>query len=269
MADTALNPSQSVKRILGRPLEFCHGLRGGSAGARDPASRPRAPAAPWPNVRRGFVGRPASSASTSPGRLPPSRRFCCATRSPRRLTVVGAAILDLLAELREELSIAYMFITPRLVDGARDLRRGHDPLRRSNDGIRQPNGVEPATAASLFGSAHFFSAGAAHRLARQHQRHHLKEASAGTPRAHAIWPAASALRLRIPGRCDSEATPIRRLSKGADIRCQRTGRGAPRRGFDLAPARWGNHEPYLRSASSGAFLQHAWRAEIRAVDHRE
>lgn len=28
--------------------------------------------------------------------------------------------------------------------------------------------------------------------------------------------------MRIPGRCDRETTPVRRLSKGADIRCQRT-----------------------------------------------
>jgi peptide/nickel transport system ATP-binding protein len=53
---------------------------------------------------------------------------------------------------------------------------------------------------------------------------HLEEAAAGAQRLSRDQACSFFARcaMRIPGRCDSEAAPIRRLSKGSDIRCQRT-----------------------------------------------
>jgi peptide/nickel transport system ATP-binding protein len=53
---------------------------------------------------------------------------------------------------------------------------------------------------------------------------HLKEASTEVPagrssEACSFYPRCA---LRVPGLCDVAPAPIRRLAKGADIRCQRT-----------------------------------------------
>lgn len=54
----------------------------------------------------------------------------------------------------------------------------------------------------------------------------LKEASATIAREAAGHTCSFFERcaVRIPGRCDVERTPVRSLSKGAEIRCQRTER---------------------------------------------
>lgn len=112
-ADTALNPSHSVEEILGRPLAFYMGLRGAEARRRIAELLD-------------LVKLPASTASRRPGGLSggqkqrvnfaralaaePSLILCDEVTSALD-TVVGAAILDLLRELRRELGVSYMFIS--------------------------------------------------------------------------------------------------------------------------------------------------------------
>ncbi|MGN6232572.1 MAG: ABC transporter ATP-binding protein [Trinickia sp.] len=112
-ADTALNPSHTVEEILGRPLAFYKGLRG-------PAAKRRIA------ELLDLVKLPASMATRRPGGLSggqkqrvnfaralaaePSLILCDEVTSALD-TVVGAAILDLLRELRRELNVSYMFIS--------------------------------------------------------------------------------------------------------------------------------------------------------------
>ena len=112
-ADTALNPSHTVEDILGRPLAFYKGLRGAAAKRRIAELLD-------------LVKLPASAATRRPGGLSggqkqrvnfaralaaePSLILCDEVTSALD-TVVGAAILDLLRELRRELGVSYMFIS--------------------------------------------------------------------------------------------------------------------------------------------------------------
>jgi peptide/nickel transport system ATP-binding protein len=112
-ADTALNPSHTVADILGRPLAFYKGLRGAAAKRRI-------------GELLDLVKLPASAATRCPGGLSggqkqrvnfaralaaePSLILCDEVTSALD-TVVGAAILELLRDLRRELGVSYMFIS--------------------------------------------------------------------------------------------------------------------------------------------------------------
>ncbi|NIA57699.1 ABC transporter ATP-binding protein [Massilia sp. TW-1] len=112
-ADTALNPRHSIERILGRPLEFYHGMKGDARRRR---------------VRQllDLVKLPAAVAERLPGELSGGQKqrinlaralaaqpdlILCDEVTSALDTVVGAAILELMAELRRELQVSYMFIS--------------------------------------------------------------------------------------------------------------------------------------------------------------
>ena len=112
-ADTALNPGQSIDRILGRPLEFYHGLTGAAQLKRV-------------NELLDLIRLPSSVASRRAGELSGGQKqrvnlaralaaepdlILCDEVTSALDTVVGAAILELLADLRRELGLSYMFIS--------------------------------------------------------------------------------------------------------------------------------------------------------------
>lgn len=112
-ADTALNPKHSIEDILGRPLRFYHGMKGAQQQRRMAELLE-------------LVQLPASIAQRRPGELSGGQKqrinlaralaaepdlILCDEVTSALDTVVGAAILELLRDLRRELGVSYLFIS--------------------------------------------------------------------------------------------------------------------------------------------------------------
>lgn len=113
LADTALNPNKPIEAILGRPLSFYHGMRGGERDARvdellDMVHLPRALKHRLPGELSGGQKQRINLARALAAE--PELILCDEITSALD-TVVAAAILDLLKELQRELGLSYMFIS--------------------------------------------------------------------------------------------------------------------------------------------------------------
>jgi len=226
MADTALNPARPVSRILGRPLEFYHGLSG------DKRRRRVAELLDMVRLPANMVGRfPGELSGGQKQRVNLARALAaepslilCDEVTSALDTVVGAAILNLLAELQRELGLAYLFISHDLstvkavCDEVMILYAGQ-MMERGNRSALRERPLHPYSEL-LISSVPELRQGWLDGISETV----LKEATAGVarPGRGAACSFFERCSVRIPGRCDIEPTPLRRLSKGADIRCQRT-----------------------------------------------
>jgi len=112
-ADTALNPSHSIADILARPLAFYHHLRGSAARKRtmELLDLVKLPASIATRTPQGLSGGQKQRVNLARALAADPALILCDEVTSALDTVVGAAILDLLAELRRELGVSYMFIS--------------------------------------------------------------------------------------------------------------------------------------------------------------
>ena len=113
LADTALNPTHSIEKILGRPLQFYHGLSGATREKRviELLDMVRLP----PQIRHRL---PSELSGGQKQRVNLARALAaepdlilCDEITSALDTVVAAAILDLLKDLQRDLNLSYMFIS--------------------------------------------------------------------------------------------------------------------------------------------------------------
>ena len=113
MADTALNPKATIGEIIGRPLTFYFGLKGPDRAKRvhellDLTHLPSSVMDRQPGDLSGGQKQRVNLARALAAK--PDLLLCDEVTSALD-TVVAAAILDLIVELRRELGLTYMFIS--------------------------------------------------------------------------------------------------------------------------------------------------------------
>jgi peptide/nickel transport system ATP-binding protein len=224
-ADTALNPAHNVERILSRPLAFYHRLSRGEQRRR---------------VRRllDLVKLPMAFLDRLPGELSGGQKqrvnlaralaaepalVLCDEVTSSLDTVVGTAILELLAELRRELGLALMFISHDLAtvravcDEVMILYAGQVMERGPGRVVMQA--PQHPYADLLASSIPELRPGWLDDIDAERLVTARAEAARPGPSDRCAFVARCPVRA---GPCETDPPPLRRFTKGSDVRCHRT-----------------------------------------------
>jgi peptide/nickel transport system ATP-binding protein len=227
MADTALNPSHAISDILARPLQLYRGLKGDALDRRiaqllDLVHLPQSCGRRLPG---GLSGGQKQRGNLARALAAEPDQILCDEVTSALDTVVGAAILDLLAQLRKELGVSYMFIshdlnTVRAVcDEIVVLYAGQkvEEMGRSAFGhaARHPYFHLLATSVPELRPGWLDQVGSARRAA-------LPLVAAPADRS-GLCSFLDRCPLRVAGQCDSRTPPRRALEGGVEVFCHRSG----------------------------------------------
>ena len=224
-ADTALNPAHSVERILSRPLAFYHRLSRGEQRRRvrrllDLVKLPMALLDRLPSELSGGQKQRVNLARALAAE--PALILCDEVTSSLD-TVVGAAILELLAELRRELGLALMFISHDLAtvravcDEVMILYAGQVMERGPGRVVMQA--PQHPYADLLASSMPELRPGWLDGIDATRLAEARGEAVRPSHSDRCAFVSRCAAR---DGRCETEPPPLRRFAKGSDVRCHRT-----------------------------------------------
>jgi peptide/nickel transport system ATP-binding protein len=226
MADVALNPARTVGAILARPLELYFGLRGEAQKQRVRELLEMVHLAPALATRlpQELSGGQKQRVNLARALAAKPRLILCDEVTSALDTVVGAAVLDLLAELRRELDLAMMFISHDLstiraiCDRVMILYAGQR-VELGGRAALQQRPMHPYTDL-LLSSVPELRQGWLEGVSRTH----MDEASRGFSIADGRLPCAFFRRcaVRIPGTCDVLPPPERSFRKGASVLCHQS-----------------------------------------------
>ena len=222
-ADTALNPSRTIADILARPMNFYHGLRGAAAQKRmlELLDLVKLPASVAKRQPGGLSGGQKQRVNLARALAANPALILCDEVTSALDTVVGAAILDLLGELRRELGVSYMFISHHIstvraiCDEVIVLYAGQCVEAGQRDALSAPpyhpyTGLlidsVPALRPGWLDSRRALTAGALPAMGPASDSHELCSFRARCT-------------ARIDGKCNVTPPSMKRLPSGAEIRC--------------------------------------------------
>lgn len=226
MADTALNPAQTVSAILARPLQLYHNLRGDALRKRIAKllDLVQLPAACADRLPSGLSGGQKQRVNLARALAAEPDLILCDEVTSALDTVVGAAILDLMAELRRELGVSYMFISHDL----NTVRAVCDDIVVMYAGHKVE--AVPRTAFSHAARHPYFELLA--ESVPELRRGWLEEVGAvrlvslpplaGPARGKGLCSFLGRCPLRVAGVCDSTPPPRRQMAGGVEVLCHRS-----------------------------------------------
>jgi peptide/nickel transport system ATP-binding protein len=218
-ADTALNPAHTIGRILARPLAFYHGMDAATQGRRvaELLDLVRLPAAIAGRKPRELSGGQKQRINLARALAAEPDLILCDEITSALDTVVAAAILDLMAELRRELQVSTMFISHD-IGTVRAICDDIVVLYAGNKVEARPRGA--LMQAPFHPYTHLLMSSVP-----QLRQHWLEETPARNA-AGAVPAAGGKLcafldrcSARIDGVCTASAPPRRMLSSGSEILC--------------------------------------------------
>ena len=225
MADTALNPRQRIRDIIGRPIEFYAGLKGAAKRQRinellDMVELPQQFADRYPHELSGGQKQRINLARALAAE--PEVVLCDEVTSALD-TIVGANVIDLLKRLRSETGVSFVFISHDLstvssfADEVVVLYAGRVAEQGSTDKVLSPP-YHPY-------SRLLISSVPETRMGWLEEATETREAQSGIAGAVKLTakgcPFFERCPLAIPGTCENEDPPRRQDGEGHIIECHR------------------------------------------------